>query len=166
MITINKHSGIYTLDVMQKLPIELPEAWEFFSSPKNLALITPSHMKFKITSVDSGPMYPGQIITYKVAPIPGIKVNWVTEITHVREKTLFVDNQRFGPYSMWHHEHHFREIEGGIEMRDKVSYKIPFGFFGRLSHTLFVKKKLVEIFSFRRKALIERFGSPDGGNLD
>lgn len=157
MVEITKHSGIYTLRVMQKLPIGLPEAWDFFSSPHNLSKITPSHMKFEITSPVTEPMYPGQIITYKVAPIPGIKVNWVTEITHVREKTLFVDNQRFGPYAMWHHEHHFKELKDGILMTDKVSYKIPWGLFGRLAHVLFVKKKLNEIFTFRAEALNQIF---------
>lgn len=115
-------------------------------------------MGFRITSDDSGRAYPGQIISYKVAPVAGIKVNWVTEITHVEEGKFFVDEQRFGPYSMWHHEHHFLENEYGVLMTDKVSYKIPFGIFGHLAHRLFVNRQLKGIFEFREKALEELFG--------
>ncbi|WP_420317358.1 SRPBCC family protein [Ekhidna sp.] len=158
MIQFKKHSGIYTLSVMQELPIGLSEAWDFFSSPKNLEIITPPHMGFKITSGEPGGMYPGQIITYKVAPFPGVKTNWATEITHVIDKKFFVDEQRFGPYNMWHHEHHFEERENGIFMTDKVSYKIPFGFLGHLAQGLFVKRQLKEIFEYRINKLEEMFG--------
>lgn len=157
MIEFSKHSGIYTLTVMQELPIRLLEAWNFFSSPANLAEITPKHMGFRITSGVLGKMYPGQIISYKVSPILGLKVNWVTEITHVENQKFFVDEQRFGPYSMWHHEHHFEEREGGMFMTDKVSYKIPFGFLGHLAQVLFVKKQLKGIFEYRIKVLEEKF---------
>ena len=143
---------------MQQLPIGLSEAWDFFSSPKNLAKITPDHMGFRITSEEAEEMYAGQIISYKVAALPGIKVNWVTEITHVEDQQFFVDEQRFGPYSMWHHEHHFEEKDGGVFMTDKVSYKIPFGILGHIAHGLFVKSQLKSIFEYRQKALIELFG--------
>ncbi|WP_436514531.1 SRPBCC family protein [Ekhidna sp. To15] len=158
MVEIKKHSGIYTLEVMQQLPIGLPEAWEFFSSPKNLALITPKHMGFKITSNDQEKMFAGQIISYKLSPLPGIKTNWVTEITHVDDQKFFVDEQRFGPYSMWHHEHHFAENEKGVLMTDRVSYKIPFGFLGGIAQSLFVKRQLEGIFNYRLKALKDMFG--------
>lgn len=143
---------------MQQLPIGLSEAWEFFSSPKNLAKITPKHMGFRITSEVPEKMYPGQIITYKVSPLPGVKTNWVTEITHVEENKFFVDEQRFGPYSMWHHEHHFKENKDGILMTDKVSYKISFGFLGHIAQQLLVKKQLIQIFEYRMKTLEEMFG--------
>lgn len=158
MIEFSKHSGIYTLRVMQELPIGLSEAWDFFSSPVNLEKITPPHMGFKITSGTPDKMYPGQIISYKVSPLPGIKVNWVTEITHVEKNLFFVDEQRFGPYRMWHHEHHFEEKDGKVLMIDKVTYKIPFGIFGHIAQSLFVKKQLKEIFEFRKKTLEEKFG--------
>ncbi|MEQ9466815.1 MAG: SRPBCC family protein [Ekhidna sp.] len=158
MVEIKKHSGIYTLTVMQQLPIGLSEAWDFFSSPKNLEKITPDHMGFKITSGEPGSMYPGQIISYKVSPLPGIKTSWVTEITHVEEGKFFVDEQRFGPYSMWHHEHHFEENEKGVMMTDKVSYKIPFGFLGHIAQRLFVGRQLRGIFEYRVKVLEEKFG--------
>lgn len=157
MIEFSKHSGIYTLTVMQKLPIRLAEAWDFFSSPTNLEKITPPHMGFKITSGKSKEMYPGQIISYIVAALPGIKTNWVTEITHVDDQKFFVDEQRFGPYRMWHHEHHFEEKEGGIVMIDIVSYKIPLGFLGYIAHFLLVKKQLKGIFEYRQKVLDEMF---------
>ncbi len=158
MVEFKKHSGVYTLSVMQQLPIGLSEAWDFFSSPENLEKITPKHMGFGITSGKPQKMYPGQIISYKVAVLPGIKTNWVTEITHVLDRKFFVDEQRFGPYAMWHHEHHFEEKDGGIFMTDKVTYKIPFGFLGYLAQSLFVKKQLKTIFEYRVKALEELFG--------
>ena len=156
MVEIKKHSGIYTLTVMQQLPIKLSEAWDFFSSPENLEKITPDHMGFEITSGE-GRMYAGQI-SYRVAPVPGIKTNWVTEITHVDEGKFFVDEQRFGPYSMWHHEHHFAENKNGVLMTDKVTYKIPFGFIGSIAQHLFVRRQLKGIFEYRVKALDEMFG--------
>lgn len=149
MIEFCSHSGIYTLKVSQWLNISMNEAWEFFSSPGNLAKITPPHMGFIITSGSPAKMFAGQIITYKVSPIPGIKTNWVTEITHVEEHHYFVDEQRFGPYSMWHHEHHFEIQDNGVLMTDRVSYKLPFGFLGKIAHWLFVKKQLQQIFEFR-----------------
>ncbi|MFK7954102.1 MAG: hypothetical protein AB8B73_14735 [Ekhidna sp.] len=158
MIAFSKHSGIYTLRVMQKLPIGLADAWNFFSSPTNLEKITPKHMGFSITSGVPDDMYAGQLISYKVSPLPGIKTNWITEITHVERHKFFVDEQRFGPYSMWHHEHHFEELADGIMMVDKVSYKIPFGLFGHMAQALFVKKQLREIFEFRKMSLEEMFG--------
>ena len=158
MVEFSKHSGIYTLRVMQKLPIGLAEAWNFFSSPVNLEKITPKHMGFRITSGIPDNMYPGQLISYRVSPLPGIKTNWVTEITHVENNRFFVDEQRFGPYSMWHHEHHFEELEDGIMMLDKVSYKIPFGVLGHIAQSLFVKKQLHAIFEFRRISLEKMFG--------
>ena len=157
MITIKSHSGIYTLEAKQFIGIPIAEAWDFFSSPGNLSKITPEHMGFIITSGAAGKMYTGQIITYKVSPFTGFTTNWVTEITHVSEGCFFVDEQRFGPYSMWHHEHHF-EVQGkGVLMTDRVSYKLPFGFLGRIAHFIFVKKQLRQIFEFREKFLEQAY---------
>jgi len=157
MISFQSHSGIYTLEVKQFLNISLNEAWEFFSSPGNLSKITPEHMGFIITSGTPAKMYTGQIITYKVAPFPGLKTNWVTEITHVTDQSFFVDEQRFGPYRMWHHEHHF-EVQGkGVLMTDRVSYKLPFGIFGQIAHGLFVKSQLRQIFEYRIAAMEKKF---------
>jgi len=158
MIQFKSHSGIYTLEVTQYLKISLSEAWDFFSSPGNLSKITPEHMGFKITSGTPTKMYPGQIITYKVSPFLGIKTSWVTEITHVSEGSFFVDEQRFGPYRMWHHEHHFEVQNDGVLMTDRVSYKLPFGFLGKIVHTLSVKKQLKQIFAFREAYLEKTFG--------
>lgn len=141
---------VYTLNKKQFLPITLNQAWDFFSSPVNLKKITPEYMGFKITSdLGDGKMYPGQIISYVVTPVLGIPMSWTTEITHVLDKKYFVDEQRFGPYSFWHHQHWFREVEGGIEMTDIVNYSLPLGFLGRIANSLFVKNKLQEIFDFR-----------------
>ncbi|MDV6166964.1 SRPBCC family protein [Flavobacterium sp. DG1-102-2] len=150
---------LYTVHTTQKLPITLQEAWDFLSDPKNLAVITPPSMGFVTLSGDDRPMFAGQIIHYTVTPLLGIKVEWVTEITHVDDKKYFVDEQREGPYRLWHHKHFLREIPGGVEMEDLVHYKLPFGFMGSLVHPFLVKPKLKEIFDYREKKLVELFGT-------
>ena len=144
---------IYTMHTKQQLPITLDQAWELLSDPKNLKLITPEYMGFHILSGADRPMYPGQIIQYIVTPVMGIKTKWVTEITHVMDKAYFVDEQRFGPYALWHHKHFIKEIPGGVEMEDIVDYKVPFGILGQWVHPILVKPKLNEIFAYRRKKL-------------
>jgi ligand-binding SRPBCC domain-containing protein len=152
-------SRVYRLKTIQNIPVSLPEAWDFFSKPKNLAEITPRELDFDIISLYHGEeMYPGQIIEYKVKPLLGIPVYWMTEITHVEKEKYFVDEQRFGPYILWHHQHHFKSITGGVEMTDIVHYKIPFGFLGDIAQWLFVRKNLEKIFEFREKAVEQRFG--------
>ncbi|MBC6491732.1 hypothetical protein ACFSQD_11585 [Flavihumibacter stibioxidans] len=152
--------AIYTLKTVQHLPVSLDKAWDFFSSPANLATITPSYMGFEIKSRHHGEkMYPGQIIEYTVKPILGIPLYWMTEITHVEKGKYFVDEQRFGPYSLWHHQHHFREVEGGVEMTDIVHYKIPFYILGDIANALFVRKQLTGIFTYRKKKVEELFGA-------
>jgi len=88
----------------------------------------------------------------------GIKLNWMTEITHVKEKEYFVDEQRFGPFAFWHHEHHFTEIDGGVLMHDILHYSIGFGPIGKIANAITVKKKIKEIFEFRYKKVEEIFG--------
>lgn len=139
------------------LKASIEEVWDFFSSPANLKKITPPAMGFNIITGGDGKMYPGQIISYKVKPVAGIPLTWVTEITHVEQLKFFVDEQRFGPYSMWHHEHHFREVEQGVEMTDIVTYVLPFGFMGRIAHALFVKNKVQQIFEYRSKVMNQFF---------
>lgn len=150
---------IYTLHTIQRIPISIEEAWKFFSSPKNLRVITPDYMSFDIISGGEREMFPGQIIQYIVTPIAGMKTKWVTEITHVKDKEYFVDEQRFGPYALWHHKHFFKEIPGGVEMEDIVDYKLPLGMLGRLAHPFLVAPKLKEIFSYRKRKLEELFGA-------
>lgn len=149
---------IYTLHKKQNLPISVDQAWDFLSDPRNLKTITPDYMGFHILSGADRPMFPGQIIQYIVTPVLGIKTKWVTEITHVRDKEYFVDEQRFGPYSLWHHKHFIKPIEGGVEMEDIVDYKIPMSILGQLAHPILVKPKLEEIFNYRTKKLEELFG--------
>ena len=147
-----------TIQTKQFIKSDLNTVWDFISSPKNLSKITPPYMGFEILSdlgVDK--MYPGQIIEYNVTPVAGIKMHWVTEITHVKEKEYFVDEQRFGPYAMWHHKHFLKEVPGGVEMTDVVHYKAPFGIFGKIADDLFIKKQLKTIFDFRYKKMEELF---------
>jgi ligand-binding SRPBCC domain-containing protein len=143
----------------QKLPITLYDAWDFLSSPDNLALITPKSMKFKIIDWDKKKAYPGQIIQYTLNPGFGLKIKWVTEVTQVRENTYFIDEQRFGPYSFWHHKHFIQEINNGILMDDIIHYKIPFGFIGETLNTIYVQNKLNKIFKYRSNKLNEIFGN-------
>ncbi len=149
---------LYQLRTKQELPISLEKAWKFFSDPKNLKDITPNEMNFNIISGADKSIYAGQIIQYKVSPVLGINLKWVTEITHVKENAYFVDEQRFGPYSLWHHKHFFKKINGGILMEDIVDYKIPYGLIGQFAHVIFVKKKLEKIFNYRHTKLEKLFG--------
>ena len=143
-------SKVYSIKTVQVLKMTMEEAWDFFSSPKNLEKITPSHLGFKIISKHHGDkMYAGQIIEYIVKPVLGIPIYWMTEITQVSEKKYFIDEQRFGPYSLWHHQHHFKQTAEGIEMTDIVHYKLPLGILGDIAHFLFVKKQLKGIFDHR-----------------
>jgi len=154
--------GFYQLHKTQKIPATIDQVWDFISSPANLKIITPEYMRFNITSkLTNEKMYPGMIISYKVSPVLGIKMTWVTEITQVKEKEYFVDEQRVGPYSMWHHEHKIEPVEGGVLMTDIVSYKPPFGMLGSIANTLLIKKQLKEIFDFRTLAMEKIFGKMD-----
>lgn len=151
-------SKVYSLKTVQHIRVSLDKAWDFFSSPANLQTITPQKMGFKIISKYQGDkMYPGQIIEYKVSPVLNIPLYWMTEITHVEDKKYFVDEQRFGPYDLWHHQHHFKETADGVEMTDIVHYKLPFWFLGDIAHGLFVKKQLEDIFEYRFKKVEELF---------
>lgn len=151
--------AFYQLIKTQKLPVSVGEIWDFISSPINLKEITPPHMGFVVTSntgVDK--MYPGMIITYKVSPLLNIKMDWMTEITQVKELEYFVDEQRIGPYAMWHHQHKIEAIEGGILMTDIVTYQPPMGILGAIANTLIIKNQLQAIFNYRTIALEKRFG--------
>ena len=152
----------YQLQAEQSLALSKQEAWDFLSNPANLQRITPAHMGFKILEGADRPMYPGQIIHYVVSPFPGIRTRWVTEITHVREGEYFVDEQRFGPYALWHHKHFIEAVEGGVRMTDVVDYKLPLGWLGRLAHGLVVKRQLTAIFRYREAELDKRFGKLPG----
>lgn len=149
---------MYQLKRTQFVKTDLETCWKFFSAPSNLQKITPDYMGFEVLTEVPNEMYEGLMISYTVRPLLGIPMNWVTEITHVKEGVFFVDEQRKGPYRMWHHEHHFKEVEGGVEMTDIVSYEVPFGIFGKLAHPLIVRKKLEEIFEYRFKVVDEIFG--------
>lgn len=149
---------VYHLHTNQFIPTSLEKAWAFISNPANLKNITPKSMGFDITSEElPEKMYPGMIITYSVKPLLGIKTTWVTEITHVEEMKYFVDEQRVGPYTLWHHEHHLEPVADGVFMRDIVTYKPPLGQLGRIANQLFIRRKLREIFQYRGQALEKIF---------
>ena len=150
---------LQSLKSTQKLPISLEDAWNLFSSPANLKIITPDYMSFVVTSEDADvPMFPGMIISYIVKPVLNIPMEWVIEIVQVKDKEYFIDEQRFGPYAMWHHKHFFKAIEGGVEMTDVVHYKIGFGILGNIANALFVRKQIEGIFEYRTQKLETLFG--------
>jgi ligand-binding SRPBCC domain-containing protein len=152
--------GVHVLHKVQKVPVSLSEAWDFFSHPRNLAVMTPAYLNLKFTNPLFGDeMYAGQVMTYDVKPLFGIPMFWMTEITHVQPMKFFVDEQRIGPYALWHHQHHFREIEGGVEMTDLIHYKAPLGPLGELATNLFIKRQLEGIFRFRYAKVEELFGA-------
>ena len=150
---------LYSIQSKQNLPIPIETAWDFIADPKNLGVITPESMRFQTISGDDRKIFSGQIIHYSIQPIFRIKMQWVTEIKHAEDKKFFVDEQRFGPYAFWHHKHFLREIPGGVEMEDVVHYMVPMGFLGRLVHPLLVRPKLDQIFEFRKRKLVEFFGT-------
>ncbi len=157
------YMAVYSFKAVQKIPGDLPAVWDFFSNPSNLKTITPEYLRFNILSkTDESRMYAGQVIEYTVRPLLGIPLYWMTEITQVEENRFFIDEQRFGPYSFWHHQHHFKVINGGVEMTDIVHYKNPFWFLGDIANGLFVRKQLGSIFEFRYKKTTEAFGEWPG----
>ncbi len=150
---------VYKKETVQHINATVEECWAFFSSPRNLQKITPETMGFQITDFDNKSMYAGQIIQYKVSPLLGLKLTWVTEITFVKENSYFIDEQRFGPYALWHHKHFFEPTENGTKMTDVVHYALPLGFIGRIMNSLMVKNKLKEIFNHRVIKVDEIFNS-------
>lgn len=150
---------MHTIQFKQQLPIDQTTAWAFFSNPWNLSKITPPKMKFRVTNTPTEHIYAGMMISYCVTPLLGIPTTWISEITHVREGEYFVDEQRAGPFKLWHHEHHFRPVEGGIEIEDTVSYMMPFGLIGEAVHLLRVRGELQQIFTHRTRVLEKLFPS-------
>lgn len=158
---------VYSLFSKQNVPVSLDEVWAFFSDAKNLAAVTPPHLNLKVSNeVYGGAMYPGQVMTYKVKPLLGIPISWMTEITHVQPMNYFVDEQRKGPYKLWHHQHHFKAIEGGVEMTDLVHYRLPLGVLGSIANSLLVKKELQKIFAYRYQKIVELFGKWEGEEME
>jgi ligand-binding SRPBCC domain-containing protein len=150
---------VYKKETVQHINASIEECWAFFSSPRNLQKITPATMGFQITDYDGKNMYAGQIIQYKVSPLAGLKLSWTTEITFVKDNEYFIDEQRFGPYSLWHHKHFFEPSEGGTKMTDVVHYALPLGFIGRIMNSLVVINKLKQIFDYRVVAVNKIFNS-------
>lgn len=148
---------LHSLTTKQLIKSDIDTVWDFISSPKNLQTITPSYMGFIILSNPADKMFPGQIIEYKVSPLMGIKLHWVTEITHVKDKEYFVDEQRFGPYAFWHHKHFLQQTKDGVMMYDEVHYKAPMGILGWLANALFIKRQLKQIFDYRYNKIEEIF---------
>ncbi|TDD97331.1 SRPBCC family protein [Flavobacterium cellulosilyticum] len=150
---------VYKKETVQHVNASIEECWAFFSSPRNLQKITPETMGFNITDFDGKSMYPGQIIQYTVSPLAGLKLSWTTEITFVKDNSYFIDEQRFGPYSFWHHKHFFEADGNGVKMTDVVHYALPLGFLGRMMNALVVKNKLNTIFEYRVKKVDEIFNA-------
>lgn len=157
---INHEGGLYTLYAKQTVATEIDLIWDFFRKPSNLNKLTPDDVEFKIISGKSDDFYEGKMISYKIKPFKMINFNWLTEISRIKEGSYFVDNQIFGPYKMWHHEHHFKSNDDGTtDIIDKVKYKVPFYILGKLIHKIFIRKKLFKIFMFRQNKINELFNN-------
>ena len=142
----------------QFLPISIEEAWAFFSTPKNLAKITPKEMGFIIKSdLADEEIYEGMKIEYTVKPVLGIPLKWITRIGKTESPFFFTDVQEKGPYKLWEHTHIFEEKDNGVLVKDEVKYQLPFGLFGDIAHSLFVKNKLKSIFNYRSSVLLKMF---------
>jgi ligand-binding SRPBCC domain-containing protein len=151
--------AVYHLFSEQKIPQQIDVVWDFISNPHNLRSITPPSMGFEITTKElEDKIYSGMIISYTLKPLLGIKTLWLTEITHVREREYFVDEQRVGPYKLWHHQHKLTDMGDHVMMSDMITYKPPMGMIGSLANTLMIKKRLHGIFEYRRKMLENKFG--------
>ena len=142
---------IYTLYREQIIPADIEEVWAYFATPRNLNEMTPPEMDFEFVRGGDEPMYPGQVIQYKVAILPGVRVRWLTQITHVEDRVRFIDEQRAGPYRLWIHEHRFELVAGGVRMSDQVTYALPFGPLGDLVHAVYIRRRLAQIFDYRRE---------------
>jgi ligand-binding SRPBCC domain-containing protein len=149
---------IHHLGREQFIPAEIGRVWDYFATPANLDEMTPPDMAFEIVWGGEGRMQPGQLIEYRVEVLPGWKTRWLTEIRHVREGQHFVDEQRAGPYRFWYHEHHFEPMIGGVRMKDRVTYELPFGVLGEALHALVIRPRLEAIFDFRYREVEELFG--------
>lgn len=165
--------AVFSLISTQNIPGTPDKIWSFFADPANLPMITPPYMQFRILpppgaassvpqinagQIPASQIYAGQIIEYKLRPLPWLSTYWMTEITQVREGQYFVDEQRHGPYRLWHHQHHFKPIQNGVEMTDIVHYAIPYGIIGDFANALFVRKQLQEIFQYRYRQVESIFG--------
>ena len=149
---------VHVLETSHIIRASRARAWDFFSDPRNLAKITPPELDFTILTALPERVYPGMMIEYRVRPLLGIPACWVTEITHVEPEKFFVDEQRIGPYRIWHHEHHFKQLDDErIELRDRVTYVLPFSPFSEIVHPFLVKPQLRRIFAYREKAVNELF---------
>ena len=150
---------IYKLEKTQILPISLEKSWEFFSDPENLKLITPPGLGLEITSDSPDEIYEGMIISYNVRPFPFYRTKWLTEITHVKKPTYFVDEQRIGPYNLWHHKHFFNAKGDNTEICDVVHYSVPYGPIGEFLHSIYIERNLEYIFNYRSDILNKMFGN-------
>jgi ligand-binding SRPBCC domain-containing protein len=151
---------IYTLHREQIIPASTERVWAYFATPRNLNEMTPPDMAFEFVHGGEEPMYPGQIIAYQVSIMPGVRVRWLTQITHVAPGRCFIDEQRAGPYRLWIHEHRFEPLPDGVRMTDHVTYVLPFGPLGKLAHAIYIRRRLEQIFDYRHKMVNALFASP------
>lgn len=143
----------------QIIPADLDQVWRFFATPRNLDELTPPDLRFRILTEVPAEMYPGLLIEYRISPLPGVWLRWLTEIRHIRPHACFVDEQRIGPYRLWYHEHHFEAVPGGVRMIDRVTYEVGWGPFGWLAERLWVRRQLEHIFDYRARRVAAVFAA-------
>ena len=152
----------YTYNLQRGLfiPSSISEVWNFFSSPYNLAKITPAYMDFKITECPDSPViFEGMLIKYRVKPVMHIPITWITKIGKVSPPHCFIDTQITGPYAQWEHLHTFKEQDGGVLMTDHVKYRLPLGVLGTIANALLVERDLKYIFDYREKTVKKIFNA-------
>lgn len=150
---------MYLKEWQQVVPAEMNAVWEFFSRPENLNKITPKDMDFEIvTKLEGLEMYPGMLVRYIVSPLPLMKSDWVTEITAMATHKYFIDEQRFGPFTFWHHQHHFKATDDGVLLTDILHYAVPFGPVGRMVNAIMINKRIDDIFTYRQAVIEDLFG--------
>ena len=144
---------------VQNLPIPLEQAWEFFSNPSNLMVLTHSKMKMQMGSENGlTPIFKGKLLRIRIKLFGFFPTTFLSEITEVQAPSKFIDTQLKGPFAFWQHKHILTEIDGGTKITDDLKFKFPLGFLGLLAYHLFGKKYLKTIFEYRKMVLEKKFG--------
>ena len=139
-----------------QIPASRDAVFRFFAEPSNLGRITPPKLRHHIISGPSRSLREDDRIEYAFRMF-GVPMRWRSRIASWREGESFSDLQERGPFAYWVHTHSFRDAGGGAEMRDRVEYRLPFGWLGRLVAASMVRRQLERIFDYRAEAVVRAF---------
>ena len=152
--------GDYELVREQWIEAPLGPVFAFFSDPHNLESLTPGWLRFRILDAGGGPVEQGRRIVYRIWLV-GVPVRWTTRIRVWEPGRRFVDVQQRGPFALWEHTHEFRQQGGGVVMTDRVRYRPPLGWLGRVTHFLWIRAALARIFDYRFEVIRRAFAPDD-----